>query len=40
MAQAKNTKHRTMSAEAREKIRQAQLKRWAANKTTAKKAAK
>jgi hypothetical protein len=39
-AQAKNKKHRTMSAEAREKIRQAQLKRWAANKTTAKKAAK
>lgn len=34
------TKRRTMSAEAREKIRQAQLKRWAANKKSASKSTK
>lgn len=35
VVKTKVTKHRTMSAEAREKIRQAQVKRWAkANKAT------
>ncbi|MDE3163372.1 MAG: hypothetical protein KGL64_08940 [Acidobacteriota bacterium] len=33
---AKSPKRRTMSAEARERIRQAQLKRWAATKKVAK----
>ena len=33
---AKNAKHRTMSAEARERIRQAQIKRWAATKRATK----
>lgn len=36
----RKTKRRTMSAEAREKIRQAQLKRWAADKKSANKSAK
>lgn len=36
----KKSKRRTMSAEAKEKIRQAQLKRWAATKKSAKSSAK
>ena len=36
----KKAKRRKMSAEAREKIRQAQIKRWAATKKSTKKSAK
>jgi hypothetical protein len=39
-ASPKKAKRRTMSADTREKLRQAQLKRWAATKKSAKKSAK
>jgi hypothetical protein len=40
VATPKKTKRRTLSPEARERIRQGQLKRWAAAKKAAKKSAK